>query len=111
MRTEKEIKKLVDEERNNGNHYYLYTAMRNIAKKLGLSESTINQQYYKKKVDSEKNKKFQNMADEIIDWGIVREDHIPEFIKDTEKLIIKKLKVAYKMGKDSQSHGKTRSEK
>lgn len=46
----------------------------------------------------EKNKKFKKDANKIIDQCLDREDHISEFIKDTEKMILVKLNEAYKLG-------------
>lgn len=96
-----DIKELVDRERKENNHYYLYTAMRVIAKQLGIKESTVNQKYYQKKIQTTIQSRFKKMANEVIDYSIERDDHIEEFIDDVEKLIIQKLKHAYKLGQQS----------
>ena len=45
------IKEIVDKERDDNEHYYLYTAMRAVAKRLGISESTVDAKYYNKKLN------------------------------------------------------------
>ena len=100
------IKYLVDIEKKKNNHKYIYTAMRVVAKYLDVSESTISGAYYKSKnlkKDSVATK-MKLWANQVIDWTLVREDHIPAFIDDSEKLIVRKLRMAFELGKKCVNH-------
>jgi len=62
MKGAKEIRKLVDEEYATGKHKHLYLAKKEVAKRIGMNELTLDSLYYKDKRQTKKGKLFDIVA-------------------------------------------------